>query len=54
MEATSLDDSFEIPEGKFTMLCEILEVEPSELRNYHPKASTAKQLLKTQSGKAKK
>ena len=53
-KATSLEDSFEIPEGKFQMLCEIFEVEPDELRHYSPKTQTAKQLLKNFAAKVKK
>ena len=53
-KATSIDDTFEIPEGKFQMLCEIFEVEPEDLRHYYAKAPTAKHLLKSHTIKPKK
>lgn len=33
-KATQITESFEIPEGKFQMLCDIFQVSPIELRNY--------------------
>lgn len=44
-KATSIDDNFEIPEGKFQMLCQILGVQPDELRAYSIQTPPVKELL---------
>ncbi len=44
-KATEVDDSFEIPEGKFEMLCKMFEVNPEEMRLYKIKTPSLRQLL---------
>ena len=44
-KATLVTDSFEIPEGKFQMLCQIFSVRPEEMRSYEISAPTIKKIL---------
>ena len=44
-KATDVDDSFEIPEGKFEMLCNMFEVKPDEMRLYSIKSPILRKLL---------
>jgi hypothetical protein len=52
-KATDVDDSFEIPEGKFEMLCDMFEVRPEEMRQYKIKGPVLRKLLE-QDTEAKK
>jgi hypothetical protein len=47
-KATQLSDSFEIPEGKFQMLCDMFEVTPSQMRLYKTPAVNIKSILNKQ------
>lgn len=44
-KATDVEDSFEIPEGKFEMLCNMFEVTPEEMRLYRIKSPILRELL---------
>jgi hypothetical protein len=45
-KATQLSDNFEIPEGKFQMLCVIFDVSPDEMRLYKISNIDIKSILK--------
>ena len=44
-KATDVADSFEIPEGKFQMLCAMFEVKPEEMRQYPVNAPLLRTIL---------
>ena len=44
-KATELSDSFEIPEGKFEILCRLFEVKPEEMRCYELIIPSLKEIL---------
>ena len=44
-KATELSDTFEIPEGKFEMLCHMFEVKPEEMRHYPIHSPILRKLL---------
>lgn len=44
-KATQLSDNFEIPEGKFQMLCDMFEVTPAEMRLYKSEVIDIRNIL---------